>query len=160
VTAVFTSVPNEQPLACMKAGRSCGPLFFQLRHFAEHDGAVCRTESTGSVGMFRADAPAAGGVPPGLDPPLASSFPRTSTWLLTYFVKSDRLPPSSLYDVEAPAVDVAAPGAPGGADGGAPPGAAVPLVPVPRVAFARTKPDDPLVAVGDPAGDVLLWSSF
>jgi hypothetical protein len=90
-------------------------------------GEICFTESTCSVGPeLELD----------MAPPALSNLPLISTLLLTYFVRSDLLPPVSLYwlaeDFEAePAVPAAPPAAP-----------APLLEPDPSLAFARMKLSD------------------
>ena len=106
-------------------------------------GEICFTESTCSVGPeLELD----------MAPPALSNLPLISTLLLTYFVRSDLLPPVSLYwlaeDFEAePAVPAAPPAAP-----------APLLEPDPSLAFARMKLSDfeeeaaPPPAAPPPAG--------
>jgi hypothetical protein len=100
-------------------------------------GEICFTESTCSVGPeLELD----------IAPPALSSLPLISTLLFTYLVRSDLLPPVSLYwlaeDFEAePAVPAAPPAAP-----------APLLEPDPSLAFARMKLSDFEEEAAPPAG--------
>jgi len=108
-------------------------------------GEICFTESTCSVGPE---------LELGLDiaPPALSNLPLISTLLFTYLVRSDLLPPISLYWLaEEPEAEPAVPAAP-----------AAPLAPEPVLAFARMKLSDfdedaaPPPAAPPPAGAVPL----
>jgi hypothetical protein len=118
-------------------------------------GEICLTESTCSVGPeLELD----------MAPEALSSLPLISTLLFTYFVRSDLLPPVSLYwlaEELEPAVPAApAPAAP--APAAPAPAAPAPLLePDPMLAFARMKSsdldeEDGAPAVGAPPGSLPL----